>query len=87
LASSPFSAENGGPILRQHFGPVDRRDFSGAAQFLNRAAVRGLIAASWGDDFSRNDIAARVARLPEPFIATYRHSVFVAHRRRSAQAV
>jgi SAM-dependent methyltransferase len=80
LAASPFSADNGELSLRRHFAFVERRDFSGVARFPDRVAVRGLLVASWGDEFAHLDFDARLARLPEPFVTTYRHSLFVARR-------
>jgi SAM-dependent methyltransferase len=84
LASSPFSSENGEESLRRRFAFVERRDFSGVARFPDRNAVRGLLVASWGDAFAHLDFAGRLARVPEPFVTTYQHSIFVARNVRSA---
>jgi SAM-dependent methyltransferase len=78
LASSPFSAENGTGALRKHFEPVERRDFPGSARFPSRSSVLGFLAA-YGE-FSDADLAAQLGDVQAPFTATYRHSVFVAHK-------
>lgn len=78
LASSPFSAENGTEALRKHFDPVERRDFTGNARFPSRSSILGFLAA-YGE-FSDVDLSAQLGDVQAPFNASYRHSVFVAHK-------
>ena len=78
LANPTFVAENGGEPLRRHFDPVERRDVTGTAHFATAEAVRGFLGA-YGE-FSETDLAAAAGHVPEPFTATYRHTVFVARR-------
>lgn len=78
LASSPFSAENGTGALRKHFGPVERRDFTGNARFPSRSSILGFLAA-YGE-FSDVDLGTQLGDVHTPFNASYRHSVFVAHK-------
>jgi SAM-dependent methyltransferase len=76
IASTTFTSENGEAALQGHFVRIERRDVSGRARFPAQAAIRGYLAA-----YERLTDAAWVARLPDvptPFVATYRHSVFVA---------
>ncbi len=78
LASSPFSAENGtGPLCR-HFDPVERRDFTGNARFPTTSSILGFLAASAA--FSDVDLGAQLGDVRAPFNASYRHSIFVAHK-------
>jgi SAM-dependent methyltransferase len=76
LANPTFVAENGGEPLRRHFGSVERRDLTGTARFATAEAIRRLLQA-YGE-FEPVDMAAALGDVPEPFLATYRHSVFVA---------
>lgn len=79
-ASSPFSAENGAGALSEHFGPVERQDFTGNARFASMSSIREFLAA-YGE-FSAIDLSAQVGDAQVPFDASYRHSVFLAHKGR-----
>jgi len=76
LAALLFSAENGEAALRAHFTSVERHDVSGRARFATRDAVDAYLD-SYGE-FRAAAVGHRLAHLPIPFHATYRHSVFVA---------
>lgn len=78
LASSPFSAENGTGALSKHFGPVERRDYTGEARFPGRSSILRFLAA-YGE-LSDVDLAAQLGDVQAPFNASYRHCVFVAHK-------
>ena len=78
-AASTFSAENGAAILREQFVAIERRDLTGNARFADRTSILGFLAA-YGE-FSRVDLAAQLGDVVTPFNATYRHSVFLAHKR------
>lgn len=78
LASSPFSAENGTGVLSRHFDRVERQDFTGNARFPSRSSILGLLAA-YGE-FSNVDLGAQLGDVRVPFNASYRHSVFGAHK-------
>jgi SAM-dependent methyltransferase len=78
LASSPFSAENGTGALSKHFDSVERRDFTGSARFPSRSSILGFLAA-YGE-FSDFDLGAQLGDVQAPFTASYRHSVFLAHK-------
>jgi SAM-dependent methyltransferase len=78
IALLPFSAENGARALREHFDSVERRDFTGNARFPTRSSLLGYLAA-YGE-FSAVDLGARLGEVREPLEATYRHSVFLAHK-------
>jgi hypothetical protein len=60
---------------------VERRAVTGMAVFLTRSSLIGYLASygefSW---FSHVDLEARVAGIPAPFHASYRNTVFVAHK-------
>jgi len=60
------------------FGLVERRDFTGNARFPSTSSILGLLAA-YGD-FSDVDLGAQLGDIQAPFTASYRHSVFVAHK-------
>jgi len=77
---SQFSAENGARPLRKQFDPVEHRRLSGQARFPTRDAIVPFLA-SWGE-FSELDLGSQLGEVPVPFDATYRHSVFVAHKPR-----
>lgn len=77
-AGSPFSAENGAAALSEHFAPVERRDLTGIARFPSRKSIRDGLAA-YGE-FSATDLAAQLGDVATPFDATYRHSLFLAHK-------
>lgn len=55
---------------------------TGMAVFPTRSSLIGYLASygefSW---FSHVDLEARVAGIPAPFYASYRNTVFVAHKR------
>jgi SAM-dependent methyltransferase len=75
-ASSTFTSENGTAALRRHFAHVERRDVSGRARFADQAAMRGFLLAY--ERLMDTDWAARLPDVATPFVATYRHNVFVA---------
>ncbi len=78
LLPSTFSAENGADSLRKVFGLVERRDFTGSARFPTTTSIREFLAAL--GEFSPADLGAKLGDVQAPFTATYRHSVFVAHK-------
>ena len=77
-ASATFTSENGSATLQRHFVSIERRDVSGRAHFPDRAAIWGYLEA-YGRLLD-TDWAARLPDVPTPFVATYRHSVFVARK-------
>ncbi|MEX1254644.1 MAG: class I SAM-dependent methyltransferase [Dehalococcoidia bacterium] len=77
--ATTFSTENGATGLSRHFHPVERRDFTGNARFPSAAAIRGLLEA-YGD-FADVDLSVGLGDVQTPFDATYRHAIFVAHKR------
>lgn len=78
MASSTFASENGTAALRRHFARIERRDAGGRALFPDQAAIRGYLAAYrrlWD-----SNLAVQLPDIPTPFVASYRHSVFLAGR-------
>lgn len=80
IIASTFSAETGAALLRAHFALVERRDVTGRARFPSTDSLVGFAAQRFGD-FSETDLDARLRTVAMPFEATYRHALFVAHRR------
>ena len=78
LDDPTFVAENGGEPLRRHFASVERRDVTGTARFATAEGIRRFLGA-YGE-FIEVDMAAALGDVPVPFLATYRHTVFVAER-------
>jgi SAM-dependent methyltransferase len=76
IAPSTFTAENGMAALRGSFEHIERRDVSGRAVFPDRGAIRGYLESY--ERLVEADWAARLPDVPTPFVATYRHSLFVA---------
>lgn len=75
LRQTPFSAENGEALLREHFARVEIRDARGTIEFPTREAVRDYM------DSSRPLFGAPDAELPEfdlPFIVPRAPVIFVA---------
>jgi hypothetical protein len=54
---------------------------TGMAVFPTRSSLIGYLASYGEFSWFSHDLEARVAGIPSPFYASYRNTVFVAHKR------
>jgi SAM-dependent methyltransferase len=80
VAAMTFSAETGAAALGGHFDPVERHDIVGVARFRTVRSIAGMASQRFGS-FGDVDLGARPGDMRTPFDASYRHALFVGHKR------